>query len=153
MPINLPLEVRFWNKIDKRGPRDCWNWVGATTNGYGVLQVGTKLTKAPRIAWSIMRGKIPRGLCVLHKCDNRLCVNPRHLFIGTRSDNNRDRHSKGRTVVQKGEDNNWAKLTTKEVMKIRRIVGLSPRQIAPKYGVSWYAIWAIQNRKTWKHVP
>ena len=87
----------------------CWLWMGAVNqNGYGTWSGD----KAHRISWRLHQGEIPKGMCVLHKCDVRVCVNPQHLFIGTIADNNRDAINKGR-VVYPGERHGSAKLTNR----------------------------------------
>jgi hypothetical protein len=98
----VPLERRFWNKVLKTD--DCWLWTGALnapegtrSGGYGV--VGTtrpKTALAHRVAWELVNGPIPAGMVVAHRCDNRRCVNPAHLFIGTQKDNVHDMLAKGR---------------------------------------------------------
>jgi len=89
------LRDRFWKKV-KKIKNGCWEWVGATTCGYGRIGVCGKTVIAHRLSWVWANGKIPKGLCVLHKCDNRPCVNPKHLFLGTKKDNTRDCIRKGR---------------------------------------------------------
>ena len=97
-----PIESRFWEKVNKT--ESCWVWVGSITgSGYGFLHYGTKTERKPyrahRLSWELHYGVIPDGLWVLHKCDNRKCVNPDHLFIGDRSDNMRDCAEKGRVCT------------------------------------------------------
>ena len=75
----------------------CWIWVGGTNKkGYAHLKYDMKMWRGNRFSWEAFKGPIPIGLCVLHHCDNRLCVNPEHLFLGTDLDNARDRDAKGR---------------------------------------------------------
>jgi len=94
-------EERLWARVEK-GP-ECWLWTAPTdTKGYGQLRVGGRLVMAHRLSWELANGAIPEGLCVLHRCDVAACVNPGHLFLGTKGDNNTDRHRKGRTVVPRG---------------------------------------------------
>ena len=97
------LSERFWPKVNVRGPNKCWEWKGALqTSGYGMLlnERGKKTIYigAHRAAWELTFGVIPEGLCVCHHCDNKLCVNPKHLFLGTITDNNRDAIVKGRRI-------------------------------------------------------
>lgn len=98
IPINGSLLKRFWGKV-QQGPNGCWNWTASfTPNGYG--KIGTTrrhgVQSVHRISWIIHFGRIPKGKCVLHKCDNRLCVNPDHLFLGSHHDNTHDMMQKGR---------------------------------------------------------
>ncbi len=94
---------RFWANVDKRGPDECWNWLltpGAP--GYGLLTIGRHFKRAAhRVSYELHHGEIPvlegsHGGCVLHKCDNRRCVNPEHLFVGSQRDNIHDMINKGR---------------------------------------------------------
>lgn len=88
---------RFHAKYQVATDSGCWLWTGAKTHGYGeVSYKHSKRLRAHRISWTIHHGKIPDGLCVLHKCDTPLCVNPEHLFLGTQADNLKDCYEKGR---------------------------------------------------------
>lgn len=97
-----PLAVRFWAKVAKTdNAADCWPWLGTRhgKGGYGSVKRGPAIAGnalAHRIAYTLTHGSIPVGLHVLHRCDNRLCCNPAHLFVGTNADNMRDRDAKGR---------------------------------------------------------
>lgn len=109
--IKLPKFVegimeRFWKKVDKRGPEECWTWLASVQtvgHPYGYFRFGKTMKKAHRISWMLNNGEIPEGMCVLHKCDNPRCVNPAHLFIGTQLENIRDRDRKGRTTRHNSE--------------------------------------------------
>jgi len=89
---------RFWSRVDKSGgPDACWLWTAGThTRGYGRIRWGGKAQSAHRISWTLANGPIGADLYVCHKCDNPLCCNPSHFFLGTASDNMSDRDEKGR---------------------------------------------------------
>lgn len=97
---NKTVYQRFIDKIEKRST-GCWEWTASkTSQGYGYFTIrGIKAQSAHRLSFAANFGPIPEGACVLHRCDNPACVNPDHLFLGTRDDNNKDRAKKGRTVT------------------------------------------------------
>lgn len=145
-----PLAERFWEKVDQSGgPDACWLWTGSTTGGgYGYISPGGRAEGVPahRVSWELHNDLIPDGLWVLHRCDNRPCVNPAHLFLGTVGDNNRDMFAKGRAWQQqhpermpRGEDHHSAILSDAQVAEIRhRYANGETNQsaLAREYGVS-----------------
>lgn len=126
-------------------------------NGYGQATLRGRKTGAHRLAWTIANGNVPDGLCVLHRCDNRACINVEHLFLGTKRDNTQDMIAKGRLVIGKrlrGEQARHAKMTEAGVRQVRAQfdAGISMRALARQTGLSRPAIRAICKRETWKHV-
>jgi hypothetical protein len=151
-----PLTERFWAKVNKTGPDDCWEWSkqGRDSWGYGQLKKLGHCYKAHRLSWEIHCGPIPKGLMVLHHCDNPPCVNPAHLFLGTTSDNSADMVAKRRSARRLGEINSQARLTVLNVLNIRNLArrGFSYSEIAPLYKISQSNVSLIVKRVTWKHV-
>lgn len=92
-----PIALRFWDRVEVAGLGDCWNWTGSVGihNGYGYVTVARQSLLAHRVAWSLHHGYDSEE-CVLHRCDNRLCCNPAHLFEGSYADNHDDMTLKGR---------------------------------------------------------
>lgn len=100
-PQKISLEDRFWSKVDKSaGPQGCWVWTGSiATNGYGLFTVNDRTRRAHRVSFRLFHG-YESPLLVCHHCDNPPCVNPAHLFEGTKSDNGLDMSAKGRSPFQ-----------------------------------------------------
>lgn len=101
LPACQNTTPRFWSKVKQGSPGKCWPWTAAVThNGYGKAAIGPsnnrRCVRAHRFVWELLRGPIPQGLQVLHRCDNRLCCNPDHLFLGTNLDNVADKVAKNR---------------------------------------------------------
>ncbi len=142
----------FFDKVLKTD--GCWIWQGGKLNGYGFIQINYKRLYAHRLSYMIHKGDIPKGLLVCHSCDNPICVNPGHLWLGTKSDNSKDMWSKQRNVVVCGEHHPHAKLTEDDVVKIRQLSmqGLLNREIAAIFNVHLTRIDAIKRHKSWKHV-
>jgi hypothetical protein len=159
------LERRFWIRVPSRPDEGCWNWSAAAMNAYGQLWVGPKYAKsgAHRVSWVIHFGEIPEGLCVCHHCDNKRCVRPDHLYLGTIGDNNRDAWERGlcepirhRVFDQTGEKGPGAKLTWEQVNEMRARYaagGTSYSRLARQYGVSAGHIGGIIRRKFWPILP
>jgi hypothetical protein len=150
-----PPEERFWRFVDRHGVDDCWNWTGSKEGGgYGQLSSGEggSPLRSHRLSWEIAHGPIPDGQYVLHRCDNRACCNPAHLFLGTAADNTADMMSKGRAKV--GESHPDAKVTAADVLAIRdrAAAGDSSNAIARDMPLSRQAVRDIVARRTWKHV-
>lgn len=142
----------FWSFVNKT--EGCWEWTGGTKDGYGDYRDNVR---AHRWSWAEANGPIPDGLVVCHRCDNRLCVRPDHLFLGTLADNVRDRVEKNRSA--RGERVNTAKLSAEQAADIRAraVKGTPPKStpnsyaaLAREYGVSISAIIAIATGKSWK---
>lgn len=155
-----PVGDRFWSHVEKTD--GCWIWKGHihSKTGYGTFGLGSGSAKrtetAHNVAWILAFGNIPTGLHVCHNCpggDNRACVRPDHLFLGTPGENNADRDRKGRTA--RGERNSHAKLTETDVLAIRARWDPGKRNqaaIARDYGVTKVCVQAIVTRHTWKHI-
>jgi len=140
---------RFWDKVNKTiSPNGCWIWTAGVSNHYGRFSVGRKTFSAHRFAFELTNGPIPLGLYVCHTCDNPLCVNPAHLFLGTHTDNMNDRNVKGR--MARGITNR-AKLTEPDVLQIRASAD-SVSDLSYNFGVSPQHIRLILSRKAWAHI-
>jgi hypothetical protein len=144
---------RFWEKADIKSVDGCWEWKKAIqSQGYGSVCIGEgKTALAHRVAYEITYGSIPEGLCVLHHCDNKKCVNPKHLFLGTYEDNNRDKVNKGRQP--RGEQIGTSKLTIREVIRIRELHSsgnYSYSDLAKLFPVCSATIRSIVKEEYWK---
>ncbi len=156
-------KILFWKHVNKT--ETCWLWTasGSGVNGaYGGFNNGRKKVKSHRFSWEMHNGMIPDGLYVLHSCDVPRCVNPAHLFLGTKKDNTQDMLAKGRhyTVTKpefilRGSDANPAKLNEKQVFQLRRLSlkGVSCRRMARWTGLSGTTIRRAVDGTNWAHVP
>ncbi len=161
-PLTAKDISRFWDKVDRGGPEQCWPWRSYRSSGYGRFWLLGWMPRAHRIAWVLSHGRIPNGLRVCHHCDNPPGCNPAHPFLGTDRDNVLDRVHKGRPGgggakgnSARGERHGRAKLTEGQVRAIRRrrnAEGVSSRKLASHYGVSRGAIYHIVSGRNWKHL-
>lgn len=159
--ITETTKSRFESKIYRCPTSGCWLWTGCVNKkGYGKIGNSGKTDKAHRVAWELYVGGIDGELCVLHKCDVPSCCNPKHLFLGTVLDNNRDMASKGRhwsaanpasADKWRGERNGLAKLTA-EMVRAIRADRRTQKQIAADFGVVFSTVGAIKRGALWHHV-
>lgn len=161
-----PLRERFEEKVLPEPMSGCHLWTAFANNmGYGTIGLGGNRGKkayAHRVAWTLENGDIPEGRCVLHRCDNPLCVNVDHLFLGTKLDNSRDMVRKGRqsrnplpTESQpRGERHGCARLTEADVRRIRELKeeGVIAREIAARFGISKSHARRVYRGHSWSHV-
>ena len=143
--------ARFFARVDTSG--ECWTWTARTTvDGYGVFSVGASNVGAHRFSYELHTGPIGEGLFVCHRCDNRRCVNPAHLFLGTPAENSADMAAKGRSV--RGNQQVRAKLTDAAVRDIReaRARGTGVDELAARFQVDRHTITRAALRRGWRHV-
>jgi hypothetical protein len=150
---HIGVMLTFYSRSDHdtAGPDECWNWSGAITKttGYGRAVIYGVFEDAHRVSWRLMHGDLPilPGFEVCHHCDNRACINPNHLFLGTHSENMRDARNKGHITGQK--------LQLRDADEIRAAVaaGESTRSVAAAYGVSRSTVRDIVSGRTWADSP
>lgn len=151
-----PLSERFWERVDIRGPDDCWEFQGyKNKGGYGTISDAGKTKKAHRVAWELAHGrKIHEGFHILHHCDNRVCCNARHLWIGTNHQNVRDMERKGRSNHPSGSMNSNSKVSEDQIREIRRRVeaGETHVSVARDFPIGRTSVSKIIARESWAHL-
>lgn len=152
-PRDRTPEQRFWEKVARGGPDDCWPWTASLlTDGYGNFRYEGKAWPAHRWLWVQTRGPIADGLVVRHSCDNPPCVNPAHHLLGTVADNKRDEVERDRNAY--GSRNGWAKLHESDVVQIKRRLRAGDRRddIAADFDVCKATVSHIAAGRSWRHV-
>ncbi|MES2910555.1 MAG: HNH endonuclease [Pseudomonadota bacterium] len=155
---SLKERLERLSKVDEA--TGCINWTSTTRNGYGSLMVGSRsdgtsrTAKAHRLAYEIENGPIPEGLHICHRCDNPACINPQHLFAGTRQDNTDDREAKGRNNPPRGEKQAHAKLSEVDILAIRRLraSGHIFAEIAERFDIDKSTARRAAKGQSWIHV-
>ena len=136
----VPLEERFWEKVDKNGLNGCWIWTWSLNNDYGRIEIKGKKRTAHVVSWELHNGrKVKDGYIVHHECKHKKCVNPMHLQEMTKAEH----------------DEHHSKLTEQQVLEIRADWATgkyTQQQLAEKYDTSQPQISLIVNRKIWKHI-
>lgn len=148
---------RFWDKVGDRGdPEKCWEWQGGKTGkGYGTIWYEGKDQPAHRVVLKITDNEFDKDQMVLHKCHNRSCVNPNHLYLGNASDNAKDASEHGTSNFAEGESHNDSKLSEKDVKKIYHrynVLNHRVKRIAEDYPVTEGTIQHIVQGRTWTHI-
>ncbi len=149
----MSTEDRFWAKVDKRGPNECWEWTGArTSKNYGNFWTGSRYVTASSFSYELHNGPLLDDQMACHTCDNPPCINPAHLFPGTFVENMQDMVNKGRSL--RGEAHNMRRLTESQVREMRRLASAGELQanIADMFGVTFQHVSAIVLRKKWSHI-
>lgn len=144
--MSKSLANRFWKKVEITNLVDCWHWTASTNSlGYGRIKVNRKNQYATRIAWMLTYGDIPENQCVCHKCDNPICVNPNHLFLGTKHENLIDMVRKGRA---------GRILTKEQVLSMRSLHsdGISCKALSYQFNTEISHIYRIIKKERWKYI-
>ena len=142
--------ARFYKFVGVEDERGCWNWQSTLNRaGYGKFWFDGRTALAHRVSYQLHKGEIPAGLQIRHACDNKRCINPAHLSVGTGKENARDALDRGN--YRRGAENGRAKLTERDVEMIRdaRAQGQTQQAIADEFGVSKSAIQWILNGRNW----
>lgn len=152
--VNYPgLEGRFWEKVDRGEPDECWDWKAGKVNGYGMIRVGDRQAKASRVSYALAH-EDPHGQLVLHTCDNPGCVNPNHLYLGTQLENAQDKVERGRQNISRGEEASTPKLSAEDVIEMRARLdkGETQAALADEYDISPAQMSRIARGVNWEWI-
>lgn len=144
--MSQALTTRFWNKVEITDLLNCWRWTACTDGaGYGIIKVNGKMLSAHRVVWELTYGTIPPGQCVCHHCDNKICVNPNHLFLGTVKENSIDMCRKGRVARI---------LTDEQILSMRALYknGISCKELSQQFDTGYMNVYRVVTRRTWKYL-
>lgn len=150
---HLTPSALFAKHVAQGAPEKCWLWKGHTGGRYGHIKIDGVTRTSSRFAYEVHVGPIPKGMFVLHRCDNPPCCNPAHLFLGTQLDNMRDKFAKGRhrPAGPKGDRCSLTKLTETQVREIRASTAANG-ELAQQFGVHPRTIYDVRRGHTWKHI-
>ncbi len=153
VPLTIEDQIRLWSKIDRKSKDECWSWLGKPHNGRGRFLYEGQVYYASRVVYYLSNLKDPGELLVCHTCNNKMCVNPGHFYLGTNSENIQQAYDDG-ICSHEGELHNRAKLWERDVLEIRRLASLnvSVKELSKLYNVSIWVIYDIIRRKTWRHI-
>lgn len=150
---------RFWSKVAKGNSAECWDWIGNLyKDGYGQVMINKTSRRAHRISYELTVGPIPAGMVIMHKCDNRKCVNPNHLCLGTQKENIHDMIAKGRKapIYRQGSLNGRATIAEDDIRYIRAVAvkgrGGNVQMLAEKYSITTTQVLSILSKKSWSHI-
>jgi len=155
--LNEDQKIKAKEKIIKKSEKfgECWNYIGYGGKlGYVLTTFDGKWVKAHRLSYMAFKGEIPINLQICHTCDNRICVNPEHLYLGTPKDNARDRGLRGRKACTLGSKNGASKLSEEQVIEIKKMlnIGKSLPEIAKLFNARRENIWCIKKGISWSHI-
>ncbi len=150
---NKNIKEDVWKRINIKGEDDCWEWKGyVLSNGYGQIRIDYRRYRTHRLVYELTYGPIPEGLLVCHKCNNRKCCNPKHLYVGTQKDNLKQMIEDGRKPI--GENSSKAKLNWKQINEIRKKYIpyiYTQKRLGKEYSISESECFLIINNKVWKN--
>ncbi len=152
-PMTIDEQIRFWAKVDRKSKDECWPWIAGKTGDYGVIRFNNQNYVAHRISYYLSNLKDPGILLVCHTCNNKLCMNPDHFYLGTSQENIQQAYDDD-LCNRKGELHPQAKFTEEKILSIRKAVanGVLQTVLAKQHHTSTGTINNIVKRRAWKHI-